>query len=86
MSAPSTILLNERMPPKKPLSMPILRQGGDDSRPFAPGSDSHQSAVGADIRYRVDELLKGGREAILVHRGQEYRLRITSSGKLILTK
>jgi hemin uptake protein HemP len=27
-----------------------------------------------------------GREVILVHRGQEYRLRITRAGKLILTK
>jgi hemin uptake protein HemP len=27
-----------------------------------------------------------GREVILVHRGQEYRLRITKAGKLILTK
>lgn len=26
------------------------------------------------------------REVILVHRGQEYRLRITRAGKLILTK
>lgn len=38
------------------------------------------------VRYRVDELLKGHREATLVHRGQEYRLRITATGKLILTK
>ncbi len=66
--------------------MPVLRQGGDDSRPLTSGPDSHQTAAGANIRYRVDELLKGGREAILVHRGQEYRLRITSAGKLILTK
>ena len=27
-----------------------------------------------------------GRGVILVHRGQEYRLRITGAGKLILTK
>jgi hemin uptake protein HemP len=27
-----------------------------------------------------------GREVIIVHRGQEYRLRITKSDKLILTK
>ncbi|MBN9590799.1 MAG: hemin uptake protein HemP, partial [Alphaproteobacteria bacterium] len=27
-----------------------------------------------------------GREAILLHQDQEYRLRLTSTGKLILTK
>jgi hemin uptake protein HemP len=37
-------------------------------------------------RVKVSELLAGEREAILEHGGQEYRLRITASGKLILTK
>jgi hemin uptake protein HemP len=31
-------------------------------------------------------LFHHGREVIIVHRGQEYRLRITKSDKLILTK
>jgi hemin uptake protein HemP len=31
-------------------------------------------------------LLAGEREAILEHDGQDYRLRITANGKLILTK
>jgi hemin uptake protein HemP len=31
-------------------------------------------------------LLGGRREAIIVHRGEEYRLRITRQEKLILTK
>jgi hemin uptake protein HemP len=31
-------------------------------------------------------LFQSGREVIIVHRGQEYRLRITKSDKLILTK
>ena len=37
---------------------------------------------------RIDlrDLLNGGREAIILHEGQEYRLRITSNAKLILTK
>lgn len=38
------------------------------------------------IRWPVSDLLRGRREAILEHDGQEYRLRITSKGKLILTK
>ncbi len=31
-------------------------------------------------------LFEGAREVVIVHRGQEYRLRITKSDKLILTK
>jgi hemin uptake protein HemP len=34
----------------------------------------------------VVSLLGGGREVVLVHRGERYRLRITANGKLILTK
>lgn len=37
-------------------------------------------------RLKVSEILGREREAILEHGGQEYRLRITASGKLILTK
>jgi hemin uptake protein HemP len=37
-------------------------------------------------RLKVSELLDGEREAILEHGGQDYRLRITANGKLILTK
>ncbi len=37
-------------------------------------------------RLKVSDLLAGEREAILEHSGQDYRLRITASGKLILTK
>jgi hemin uptake protein HemP len=37
-------------------------------------------------RLKVSELLAGQREAILEHDGQDYRLRITNNGKLILTK
>jgi hemin uptake protein HemP len=37
-------------------------------------------------RIKVSELLGGRREVILEHDGQEYRLRITASRKLLLTK
>lgn len=37
-------------------------------------------------RISVNDLLAGGREAVLVHDGAEYRLRLTSNRKLILTK
>ncbi|MBA2126041.1 hemin uptake protein HemP [Hyphomicrobium methylovorum] len=44
------------------------------------------SIGGAKPRYRVTDLMQGQREIILDHRGQEYHLRITATGKLILTK
>ncbi|HWE22213.1 MAG TPA: hemin uptake protein HemP [Hyphomicrobiaceae bacterium] len=34
----------------------------------------------------MSDLLGGERELILEHGGQDYRLRVTASGKLILTK
>jgi hemin uptake protein HemP len=34
----------------------------------------------------ISDLLEGRREAVLLHDGAEYRLRLTSNGKLILTK
>lgn len=37
-------------------------------------------------RIAIGDLLNGGREAVLLHDGVEYRLRLTSNGKLILTK
>jgi hemin uptake protein HemP len=47
-------------------------------RPIRPGQPIRRIAIG--------EILGGGREAVLVHDGTEYRLRLTSNGKLILTK
>jgi hemin uptake protein HemP len=35
---------------------------------------------------RSDELLHGRREIVIVHHDEEYRLRVTRAGKLILTK
>lgn len=34
----------------------------------------------------IKDLLLGGREAIILHDGVSYRLRITSNNKLIMTK
>jgi hemin uptake protein HemP len=44
------------------------------------------ASAGRPRRLKVSELLGGDREAILEHDGQDYRLRITANGKLILTK
>ncbi len=40
----------------------------------------------ASRRVGSGELMQGIRELIIEHSGDEYRLRITSKGKLILTK
>ena len=37
-------------------------------------------------RVAIQDILGGGREAVLLHDGTEYRLRLPSNGKLILTK
>jgi hemin uptake protein HemP len=34
----------------------------------------------------VMSLIGSGREVVLLHRGERYRLRVTANGKLILTK
>ena len=59
--------------------------GHESPAPLAP--DDVGGAELAPLR-RVDSamLFQSGREVIIVHRGQEYRLRITKSDKLILTK
>lgn len=46
-------------------------------------------AAGEDVkvrRWRLEDLLGGARETVIEHEGQDYKLRITSNGKLILTK
>jgi hemin uptake protein HemP len=54
----------------------------DPELPHAP----RPTATPNPRRLKVSELLGGAREAILEHDGQDYRLRITANGKLILTK
>jgi len=43
-------------------------------------------AVPAAVRIASSELFRGRRDVVIVHRGQEYRLHITKTDKLILTK
>jgi len=50
---------------------PVLRQ-----EPPVPGS----------MRITTTQLFQGRRYIVIVHSGQEYRLQITKTGKLILTK
>ena len=49
-----------------------------------PGSSCRRIAVARAPGRR--ELFRGGNEVVIVHKGEEYRLRITRNEKLILTK
>ena len=52
--------------------------------PNAPAAHSQSARVVA--RIASDQLMKGQREIIIQHGREEYRLRVTAAGKLILTK
>jgi hemin uptake protein HemP len=58
----------------------MSRDGAEQSKP------QHAAAAPKLRRLKVSDLLAGEREVILDHDGQDYRLRITANGKLILTK
>ena len=51
------------------------------SKSSSASPDAKQTPV-----FDVRELLGGGKEVIIVHVGERYRLRITANDKLILTK
>jgi hemin uptake protein HemP len=51
-----------------------------------PGKPAKEPIVKPIKRIAVSEILSGRREAVLLHEGSEYHLRLTSNGKLILTK
>ena len=75
----------DRMTSTKEPAEPKPRQVGTQPPSISAPPDAEADNESC-LRYRVDELLKGRREVVLLHRGQEYRLRITATGKLILTK
>jgi hemin uptake protein HemP len=57
----------------------------DFFQPVSSPGPATTSAQGL-ARHDSDNLFAGQREVIIVHRGEEYRLRITRQEKLILTK
>lgn len=64
------------------------RSSHDETRKGAnAGSGTAERAAGGDRlpRVRSRELLRDGEQLIIEHAGREYRLRVTSNGKLILT-
>lgn len=66
----------------------MLEHSNDSSHP-APGAPRDVGALAASHPSpRIDSrrLLAGGRELVIDHDGQQYRLRLTRNDKLILTK
>jgi hemin uptake protein HemP len=53
---------------------------------FIPNSPEPHATWSQRKRIRTADLMQGAREVIIVHEGEEYILRITRTGKLILTK
>jgi hemin uptake protein HemP len=49
-------------------------------------AEQASSAQDEPLRIAADALFRGRRELIILHNADEYRLRATSNGKLILTK
>lgn len=61
-----------------------MNETGDDThRPERNLGSDQRSAV---RRFELETLMQGSQEAVIIHNGEHYRLRITSNGKLILTK
>ena len=56
--------------------------GADETTRSAPGGPAHPGGS----RLSSTALFGDAREIVILHRGQEYRLRITKTDKLILTK
>ncbi len=54
--------------------------------PGKPAKEPVAKSIKPVKRIAVSEILSGRREAILLHGGSEYHLRLTSNGKLLLTK
>jgi hemin uptake protein HemP len=54
-------------------------------KPSLPGARPEQQPQSMPV-IDIRDLLAGGKEAIIVHGGERYRLRVTAKDKLILTK
>jgi hemin uptake protein HemP len=50
------------------------------------GTPSPAARPSRPRRIPVENLMQESTEVMLIHRGTEYRLRVTANGKLILTK
>lgn len=67
--------------------VPVKRGEAGDAPPdrAAAGPAAHPAGGGPVPRVHSRELLRHGDQLVIEHAGREYRLRVTSNGKLILT-
>lgn len=74
----------------KPIGMQIIINNIQSSKEFAmpdiAAKPGHAGKSDTVKQMQVQELMGDDREVIIVHQGEEYRLRLTSNNKLILTK
>ena len=52
----------------------------------ARGPEARQAEAKEPRAVEASQFLAGGREVVILHRGERYRLRVTQHDKLILTK
>ena len=60
----------------------MVEEKPGQSRPPAPPAETGRAIPEVDVK----TIVGGGREAVILHEGERYRLRITANDKLILTK
>jgi hemin uptake protein HemP len=58
----------------------------DEVRPLLPAPGSAEEGDARTLHVRSEELLRGSRELVIEHRGQQYRLLRTRNDRLILNK
>lgn len=63
------------------ISSPPTYPSGD--RPLLAAADGGATTVPV---VEVGSIIGAGREAVILHKGERYRLRVTANDKLILTK
>ena len=62
------------------------RSGPDPREPRIEPAEERERGRVAQRRFRTEELFAGTKEIIIEHQEADYRLRLTSKGKLILTR
>lgn len=72
-------------PPFRPDPAPAAAASAGPAGIAAPAPTRRAATAGLPC-WRSEDLLAGGQEACIEHAGAAYRLRLTSLGKLILTK
>jgi hemin uptake protein HemP len=79
-----TAILAHRLPLASVMNEPNLPPARDE--PTSGSSSNNPAPTDSPRVITTEELFAGTRELLIQHGDQQYRLRITAAGKLILTK